>query len=80
MYITYYPFISSWASRLLPCPSYCKQCCNDHWGTYVFYNYGFLRIYAQQSSPASQFKSINSPAPSLLCGRAVTSVDKECKA
>ena len=27
----------------LPCPSYCKQCCNEHWGTYVSFNYGFLR-------------------------------------
>ena len=30
-----YPFICWWTSRLLPCPSYCKQCCNEHWGTYV---------------------------------------------
>ena len=22
-------------SRLLPCPGYCKQCCNEHWGTHV---------------------------------------------
>ena len=28
-----YPFIYWWTSRLLPCPSYCKQCCNEHWGT-----------------------------------------------
>ena len=28
-----YPFICRWTSRLLPCPSYCKQCCNEHWGT-----------------------------------------------
>ena len=21
---------------LLPCPSYCKQCRNEHWGTHVF--------------------------------------------
>ena len=31
-----YPFICQWTSRLLPCPSYCKQCCNEHWGTSVF--------------------------------------------
>ena len=30
-----YPFICRWTSRLLPCPSYCKQCCNNHWGTCV---------------------------------------------
>ena len=22
-------------SRLLPRPGYCKQCCNEHWGTHV---------------------------------------------
>ena len=27
-----YPVICRWTSRLLPCPSYCKQCCNEHWG------------------------------------------------
>ena len=31
-----YPFICWWTSRLLPCLSYCKQCCNEHWGTCVF--------------------------------------------
>ena len=25
-----YPFICRWTSRLLPCPGYCKKCCNDH--------------------------------------------------
>ena len=30
------PFISQWTSRLLPCPGYCKQGCNKHWGTCVF--------------------------------------------
>ena len=27
-----YPFICWWASMLLPCPSYCKRCCDEHWG------------------------------------------------
>ena len=27
---------------------YCKQCCNEHQGTCVFFNSGFLRVYAQQ--------------------------------
>ena len=22
-------------SKLLPCPSYCKQCCDEHWGAHV---------------------------------------------
>ena len=29
-----YPFACWWTSKLLPCPSYCKQCCSEHWGTY----------------------------------------------
>ena len=27
---------------------YCKQCCGEHWGTRVFFNSGFLGVYAQQ--------------------------------
>ena len=30
-----YPLICQWTSRLLPCPNYCKQCCNEHSGTHV---------------------------------------------
>ena len=30
-----YPFICWWTSRLLPCPGYYKQCCDEHWGTHV---------------------------------------------
>ena len=26
-----YPFVGQWASRLLPCPGYCKQCYSEHW-------------------------------------------------
>ena len=43
-----YPFVCQWTSRLLPCPSYCTQCCNEHWGTCVSFYYGFLSVYAQQ--------------------------------
>ena len=43
-----YPFICQWTSRLLPCPSYCKQCCDEHWGTRVSFNSGFLGVYTQQ--------------------------------
>ena len=25
-----------------------KQCCNEHWGTYVSFNSGFLSVYAQK--------------------------------
>ena len=34
--------------RLLPCSSYCKQCCNDQWSTCVFFNFALLRAYAQE--------------------------------
>ena len=40
----------STAFRLLPCPVYCKQFCNKQWGTCVFLNYGFLRVYAKQQN------------------------------
>ena len=43
-----YPFVCRWTSRLLPCPSYCKQCCSEHWGTRVSFSSGFLGVYAQQ--------------------------------
>ena len=29
-----YPFICPWISSLLPCSSYCKQCCKEQWDTY----------------------------------------------
>ena len=41
------PFICWWTSRVLPCPSYCKQCCSEHWGACVFFSYGFLKVYIQ---------------------------------
>ena len=31
-----YLFICQWTFRLLPCPSYSKECCNEHWSTFVF--------------------------------------------
>ena len=43
-----YPFVCWWTSVLLPCPSYCKQCYNKHWGTCVFFNSGLLSVCAQQ--------------------------------
>ena len=43
-----YPLVFQCPSRLLPCPGYCKQCCDEHWGTRVSFNSGFLSVYAQQ--------------------------------
>ena len=33
---------------MFPCPGYRKQCCDEHWGTCVSFNSGFLGEYAQQ--------------------------------
>ena len=33
---------------MFPCPSYYKQCCDEHWGTCVSFNSGFLGVYAQK--------------------------------
>ena len=41
-------FVCQWTSRLLPCPSYCKQCCDKYWGARVSFTSGFLGVYAQQ--------------------------------
>ena len=43
-----YPFICWWTSRLLRCPGYYKQCCDEHWGTCVTFYSDFLGVYAQQ--------------------------------
>ena len=43
-----YPFVCWWASRLLPCPDYYKQCCDEHWGALVSFRPGFLGVYAQK--------------------------------
>ena len=43
-----YPFICLWASSLLPCLGYYKQCCDEHWGYHVSFNSGFLSVYAQE--------------------------------
>ena len=39
-------FVCWWASRLLPCPGYYKQCCDEHWGARVSFRSGFLGVYA----------------------------------
>ena len=43
-----YLFICWWTSRLLPCPGYYKQGCDEHWGARVSLSSGFLSVYAQQ--------------------------------
>ena len=42
------PEFKSINSRFLPCAGYYKQCCDEHWGTCVSFNFHFLSVYAQQ--------------------------------
>ena len=42
MYHSFLPFVCWWTYRLLPCPSYYKQCCDEHWGTCVSFNSGLF--------------------------------------
>ena len=46
--LPFHPNFVAMTSRLLPCPSYCKQYCNEHWGTRVSFNSGFLSVYAEK--------------------------------
>jgi len=43
-----YPFFCWWTSRLLSCPGYFIQCCDEQWCTHVSLNSCFLGVYAQQ--------------------------------
>ena len=51
------------SSRLLLCSGYYAQCCDEHWGTYVFFNYGFLRVYMPSSGITGSYGSF---IPSFL--------------
>ena len=43
-----YPQVCQWTSRVLPYPGYCKEYCDEHWGTRVSFSSGFLSVHAQQ--------------------------------
>ena len=47
-------------SRLLPCPGYCKQCCDEHWGTCVSFISGFLVCMPNSEVAGSYGSSISS--------------------
>ena len=55
-----YLFVCWWTSRLLPCPGYCKQCCDKHWGTRVSFNSGFLVCMPRSGIAGSNGSSISS--------------------
>ena len=39
------PVICWWASGLLPCFAYYKQCCYEHWDSWILFNYSFFSGY-----------------------------------
>ena len=43
-----YPFICQWTFRLFPCLGFCKECCCEHRGAFIFLNYSFVLVYAQE--------------------------------
>ena len=47
-HIFFYLFVCQQTVRFLPCLGYCKYCCNEHLGAFIFSNYGFLWVYAQK--------------------------------
>ena len=42
---------------MVPCPGYYKQYCNEHWGTRVSFNSGFLSVYASSGIAGSSISS-----------------------
>jgi len=34
-----YPFLCWWTFSLFPCPGYCKQYCNEHWGASILWSH-----------------------------------------
>ena len=60
-----YPFVCWWASRLLPCPGYDEQCCDEHWGARVSFRSGFLGVYARSGIAGSYSSSISSVLTNL---------------
>ena len=40
-----YPFICQWTIRLFPCLGYCKFCCYEHRGAWIFSRYRFFSRY-----------------------------------
>ena len=70
----FYPFVCWWASRLLLCPGYYKQCCDEHWGTTLcilislrFYKSN--RLHRKDCSRIISRRRQWHPTPVLLSGK-----------
>ena len=55
-----YPFTCQWISRLLPCPSYCKYSCSEHWGTWSLSILVSLECMPSSGIPGSYRSSVSS--------------------
>ena len=52
-----YPFICLWTLMLVPCPGYCKQSCNEHGGTCLFFSIMVFSRYMPSSGIAGSYGS-----------------------
>ena len=50
-----YPFLCWWTFRFLPCPGYCKQCCNEHLSVRILSDHVFLQVYDQEWDSSGNF-------------------------
>ena len=60
-----YLSICWWTSRLLPCPGYYKQCCNEHWGTRVSFKWS----HSVMSNSATPWTAAYQAPPSMRFSR-----------
>ena len=51
-----YPFLRPWTFRLFSCSGYCKQCCNEHCGAWIFWIMVFIE-YMPRSRIAGSYGS-----------------------
>ena len=56
-----YPFFCWWIFRWHPCPGYCVQNCNEHWGTSIFSNYLFSGHMPRSEVAGSHCSSLHPP-------------------
>ena len=76
-----YPFFHQWTFRLLPCPRYCKQCCNEHWGACFFQTVVYSGYMPRSGIAESCDNSIFSWGNSILFSTVAVSIYlcKQCR-